>query len=172
MSIESPKTTQLKLSFRGHLFVEGLDQSLEVWAIESKRFGENENEDHTHVDVFLRVCTHACVTHNANAQACSQGRQTAAKTSSQVSVTEVVRVIVVQSIRSVGDFSLVDHSDNQSVNTQDTCHDSRNQRLESELGMKHTNRTDSDSGSCSSICGTKVSENQGSSKATKSEESV
>ena len=57
-------------------------------AVEAKSFGENKDEDHSDVDVFLGVGTDTGVTDNTNAESSSEGGETTAKTAGQVFVAQ------------------------------------------------------------------------------------
>lgn len=57
-------------------------------AVEAKSFGENKDEDHSDVDVFLGVGADTSVTDDSNAKSSSEGWESTAKTSSQVSVAQ------------------------------------------------------------------------------------
>ena len=71
-------------------------------SVETERLSENENEDHSNVDVFLGVGAHTGITDNSNAKAGSEGGETAAKTTGQVLVAEVGGVVGLDDAVSVG----------------------------------------------------------------------
>jgi len=58
-------------------------------AVEAKSFGENEDEDHSDVDVFLGVGADTSITDNSNAETSSECGESTAKTTSQVFVCSV-----------------------------------------------------------------------------------
>merc|ERR1719487_1737540 len=89
------------------------------------------------------------ITDNSNAKTGSEGRETAAETTSEVLVAFVGSVLGVN-ITGAGssgscairqgllDLSLVDNSNNKAVNTEDTSHNAGNQTLEHEVLSEDT----------------------------------
>jgi hypothetical protein len=69
-------------------------------------------------------------------------------------------------------FTLVDDGNDEAVNTEDTSHDTGNQRLENELGLEDTDGADTDTGFGSTVSGTEVSENEGTRESHESKEGV
>lgn len=62
-------------------------------AVEAKSFGENEDEDHSDVNVFLGVGADTSITDNTNAETGSEGGESTAETTGQVLVALVGTVV-------------------------------------------------------------------------------
>ena len=58
-------------------------------------------------------------------------------------------------------FSLVDNGNNEAIDTEDTSHDTWDQRLEDEFGSEDTDRADTDTGLSGSVGGSEVSKHEG-----------
>ena len=69
-------------------------------------------------------------------------------------------------------FTLVDNSDNEAVNTENTSHDTGNQRLEYELIFQNTDSADAHTRPSSSVGSTEVGEHKGGGESHESEEGV
>lgn len=61
--------------------------------VETKSLSENEDEDHTNIDVLLGVSTDTSVTGNTDSETGGEGGKTAAKTGSEVLVAVVGGVL-------------------------------------------------------------------------------
>lgn len=70
----------------GHLF-RGENQG-DNEPVETQDLSENQDEDHAHEEPGLLSCApHACVSHNADCEACCQPAQSHAQSGSQVEET-------------------------------------------------------------------------------------
>jgi len=61
-------------------------------AIKSQSLGENQDEDHADIDVFLSVCAYTGVTDNSNAKSSSECREATAESASEMFVSVEVGV--------------------------------------------------------------------------------
>ena len=77
--------------------------------VETESLSENEDEDHTNVDVFLGVSTNTSVTGNTDSETGGEGGETAAKTGSEVLVA-VVGGVLPGAHGDVVEGSLLDYS--------------------------------------------------------------
>ena len=69
-------------------------------------------------------------------------------------------------------LSLVNDCDDEAVNTENTSHDTGDQRLEDKVGSQDTDGADTDSGLGSSVRGTEVGEHEGGSETHVPKEGV
>jgi len=140
--------------------------------VESKGFSENEDEDHAYVYVFLSVGTYTGITDNSDSESSSECGETTAESSSQVLEAGVVVVLDVTDLSGGDDLALVDNCDDKAVDTENTSHDTGDQRLEYEIGSQHSNAANTDTRLGSSIGGSEVSKNEGRCKTHVPEEGV
>merc|ERR1719469_1516731 len=85
-------------------------------SVKTESLSENENKDHSDVDVFLSVSAHTSITDNSNAEAGSEGGETATESTGEMTISIVVGVFDndgLSDLRGSGvlDSSLVDDSD-------------------------------------------------------------
>jgi len=130
--------------------------------VESKGFSENEDEDHAYVYVFLSVGTYTGITDNSDSESSSECGETTAESSSQVLEAGVVVVLDVTDLSGGDDLALVDNCDDKAVDTENTSHDTGDQRLEYEFIFQNTDSADAHTRSSSSIGSTDVREYKGS----------
>ena len=118
-------------------------------AVKTKSFGENEDEDHADEDVFVGIAAHASVTDETDGEASSQGWKTDAKAGCQV---------LEAGGNGVGgrDGTTENDADDQSVDTEDTGHNNRDEWLVHELRLANTNEADTVTSLSSTVSGTEV----------------
>lgn len=62
-------------------------------SVKAESLSENKDENHSDVDVLLGVGAYTSITDNSNAESGSEGGETTAKSTSEMSVGVVVRVL-------------------------------------------------------------------------------
>ena len=80
------------LKYYGSLDVvrgEGGQNDRDNQTVQTEGFGENQDQDHTDVDVLLSVGAHTGIASHADGETCSEGGETAAKAGSEVLVAIV-----------------------------------------------------------------------------------
>lgn len=144
--------------------------------VETESFTENEDQDHTDVDVLLGVGTHTSVTDDADGETSGKGGETTAETGSEVLVASVHRVLVVTVLVVIvgrdDNVALEDDSHDKTVDTEDTRHNDWDEGLEDEVGLQHTDGANTDTGLGGSVSGAQVAENESSGHAHEAEEGV
>ena len=124
--------------------------------VQTQGFSENEDKDHSNEDLLgLGVGSHACVSRNTNGQPGSERTQTASQSCSKLDEA------IFRGQRSTLDLVELNNGDNESVNTQDTSHDKRNQTLENLTRVDNREGSDTHSGLGDSVGWSEVGENQG-----------
>ena len=166
--------------------------------VESKSLTENEDENHTDVNVLLGVGAHTGITSDTEAESGSEGGETAAQASGEVTVA-VVAVVgpagadgdsgssgsgsglgagvaegVVNDLRlgGSGDTALENDGNNEAVDTKDTSHNDGDEGLVDELTLEDTDGGNSNASLSGTVGGAKVAEDKGGSNTHESEEGV
>merc|ERR1712060_501698 len=72
----------------------GCDDQAHNQAVQTQRLRKNEDEDHTNEQArLLRVCANACITNNANGEACSETAHANCEAGTQVRIAGISRVV-------------------------------------------------------------------------------
>ena len=123
-------------------------------SIKSNSFSENEDKDHTNIDsISLGISSNTSVTGNTNGESGGEGGKTTAESSGEEFV----------SVLGVSTGALGDHEDgnDDTIDTQDTCHDDWDDSLEDLVGVNDTEGGDTNTGFGSTVGGSEVGENKG-----------
>jgi len=132
-------------------------------AIKSNSLSENEDKDHTNIDsISLGIGSNTSITGNTNGKTGGEGGETTAESSGEVFV----------SLTTLGGGTFLDHEDgnDDTIDTENTCHDNWDDGLEDLVRVNNSEGGDTDTGLGSSVGGSEVGENKGSSDTHVGEE--
>lgn len=113
--------------------------------VKTQDFGENENQDHTDEETgLLSGTTHTGVTNNADGETSGETSETDRETGTELDETGVER-------HGSLDVTRDEHTDDETVNGNDTGHDNGNDTLDQEVRSKDTHGRDTDTGLGSTV---------------------
>lgn len=128
----------------------GVEDKSDDETVKTQNFGENEDQNHTNEETgLLGGTTDTSVTDNADGETSGETGETDRETGAELNETGVER-------HGALDVTRDEHTDDETVNGNDTSHDNGNDTLDQKVRSEDTHGRDTDTGLGSTVRGTET----------------